>query len=294
MQQYPLISLSGVSCAFTAAVPRRPLQDRIKIQTLLALSQPITPDITVVFQALAPDACPPPLPPPSGGARPLDRSSASQNNRRLVTSNSPSRRSVAAAATAGTNARRGESAEEGGSGVFGDESPIERPRNVERGSIRQQQQRRRGRWRYFNDDGIGSDGGGDGEQRNSEGEKDTDGEYEEEEGVDDACRDSQAQEEEATEGVSYGLRPGRRWTSERGEGNRGHADRRRGGRGGSVSRRRRRRTRSRDGGGSRGTRKSREANRLRCTRGYQQHLEGRLELTQVRRWICCPPPPHRI
>ncbi|CBN76153.1 hypothetical protein Esi_0361_0018 [Ectocarpus siliculosus] len=82
-------------------------QDRIKIQTLLALSQPITPDITVVFQALAPDACPPPLPPPSRGSRPLDRSSVPQNNRRAVTSNSPSRRSVAAAATAGTSAGRG-------------------------------------------------------------------------------------------------------------------------------------------------------------------------------------------
>ncbi|CAN0403193.1 unnamed protein product, partial [Ectocarpus fasciculatus] len=255
-------------------------QDRIKIQTLLALSQPITPDITVVFQALAPDACPPPLPPPSRGARPLDRSSVSRNNRRAVASNSPSRRS-AEAATAGTNARRGVSAEEGRRGAFGDESPIERPRSVERGSIRQQRQRRWRRRRLYSNDGIGSEGGGGGEQTNSEGEQDTDGECEEEEGGDDDTGgDSQAQEEGVAEGVSYGLHPGRRWTSERGEGNGGHADGRGRGRGGGAPRRRRRRPRSRDGGGSLGTRKSREANRLRCTRGYQQHLEGRLELTQ--------------
>ncbi|CAB1103293.1 unnamed protein product [Ectocarpus sp. CCAP 1310/34] len=206
-------------------------QDRIKIQTLLALSQPITPDITVVFQALAPDACPPPLPPPSRGARPLDRSYVPQNNRRAVASNSPSRRSVAAAAaTAGRNAGRGE----------------QRPR----------------RRRYLND-GIGSDGCSGGEQINMEGE-----------------RNAGRGEEEATGGVSYGLYPGRRWTSERVGGNGGHADRRRGGREGGVpGSRRRRRPRSGDGGGSLGTRKSREANRL-CTRGYQQHLERRLELNE--------------
>ncbi|CAN0403296.1 unnamed protein product, partial [Ectocarpus sp. 12 AP-2014] len=256
-------------------------QDRIKIQTLLALSQPITPDITVVFQALAPDACPPPLPSPSRGVRPLDRSSVSQNNRRAVASNSSSRRSVAAAAaTAGTNAGRGVSGEEDRRGVFGDESPVERPRHVERRSIRQQEQRPRRR-RYLND-GFGSDGGSGGEQRNPEGERDNDEEFEEEEGSDDAGSDSHTQEEEATGGVSYGLHPGRRWTSERGERNGGHADRKRGGRGGGDPgrRRRRRRPRSGDGGGSLGTRKSREANRLRCTRGYQQHLERRLELTQ--------------
>ncbi|CAN0529928.1 unnamed protein product, partial [Ectocarpus sp. 12 AP-2014] len=256
-------------------------QDRIKIQTLLALSQPITPDITVVFQALAPDACPPPLPPPSRGARPLDRSSVPQNNRRAVASNSPSRKSVAAAAaaTAGTNAGRGVSGEEDRRGVFGDESPVERPRHVERRSIRQQEQRPRRR-RYLND-GIGSDSGSGGGQRNPEGERDTQEECEEEEGGDDAGSDSHTHQEEATGGVSYGLHPGRRWTLERGEGNGGHADRRRGGRGGGApGRRRRRRPRSGDGRGSLGTRKSREANRLRCTRGYQQHLERRLELTQ--------------
>ncbi|CAN0390213.1 unnamed protein product, partial [Ectocarpus sp. 8 AP-2014] len=194
-------------------------------------------------------------------------------------SNSPSRRSVAAAATAGTNAGRGVSGEEDRRrGVFGDESLVERPRHVGRRSIRQQEQRPQRR-RYSND-GIGSDGGSGGEQIYSEGERDTDGEYEEEEGGDDAGSDSHTQEEEATGGVSYGLHPGRRWTSERGEGNGGHADRRGGGRGGGVPGRRRRRPRSGDGGGSLGTRKSREANRLRCTRGYQQHLERRLELTQ--------------
>ncbi|CAM9291064.1 unnamed protein product, partial [Ectocarpus sp. 4 AP-2014] len=255
-------------------------QDRIKIQTLLALSQPITPDITVVFQALAPDACPTPLPPPSRGTRPLDRSSVPQTNRRAVTSNFPSRRSVAAAAaTAGTNAGRGVSEEEDRRGVSGDESPVERPRHVERRSFRQQEQRPRRR-RYLND-GIGSDGGSGGEQRNPEGERDTDEECEEEEGGDDAGSDSHTQEEEATGGVSYGLHPGRRWTSERAGGVGGHADRGRGGGGAGVpGRRRRRRPRSGDGGGSLGTRKSREANRLRCTRGYQQHLERRLELTQ--------------
>ncbi|CAM9153994.1 unnamed protein product, partial [Ectocarpus sp. 13 AM-2016] len=255
-------------------------QDRIKIQTLLALSQPITPDITVVFQALAPDACPSSLPPPSRAARPLDRSFVSQNNARAVASNSPSRRSVAAAAaaTAGTNAGRGVSGEEDRRGVFGDESPVERPRHVERRRIRQQEQRPRRR-RYLND-GIGSDGGSGGEQRNPEGERDNDEECEEEEGGDDAGSDSHTHQEETTGGVSYGLRPGRRWTSERGEGNGGHADRRRGGRGGGAPGRRRRRPRSGDGGPSLGTRKSREANKLRCTRGYQQHLERRLELTQ--------------
>ncbi|CAN0464660.1 unnamed protein product, partial [Ectocarpus sp. 8 AP-2014] len=198
-------------------------------------------------------------------------------------SNSPSRRSVAAAATAGTNAGRGVSGEEDRRrGVFGDESLVERPRHVERRSIRQQEQRpRRGRSRRrrYSNDGIGSDGGSGGEQINSEGERDTDGEYEEEEGGDDAGSDSHTQEEEATGGGGYGLHPRRRWTSERGEGNGGHADRRRGGRGGRVPGRRRR-PRSGDGGGSLGTRKSREANRLKCTRGYQQHLERRLELTQ--------------
>eukprot|EP00904_Undaria_pinnatifida_P013976 jgi/Undpi1/9709/HiC_scaffold_27.g12165.m1 len=45
-------------------------QDRIKIQTLLALSQPITPDITVVFRSLAPNAPAPPRPPPTIRRRP--------------------------------------------------------------------------------------------------------------------------------------------------------------------------------------------------------------------------------
>ena len=75
------------------------------------------------------------------------------------------------------------------------------------------------------------------------------------------------------------LGPGGSRHGERTRGFRGDADARRGGRGG----RRPREGRTVEGRESGvGGRKDGGASRVRCTRGYQEHLERRLELTQVR------------
>ena len=311
----------------------------------------------MVFQALAPNACPPsPLPPPPppasrGGARPSSRSSLSRNKKGGGCSSSPPHPGAAAAGGAvGLSRRQPGASAEGGAwgsaetatgwrGALDDhgaalgghraaaaEEEEEEAENSTRGGggedpgnsggTGQRPSRGHGRGNVYGGSvgGVGGGGGADHEQLSS-GEDDSDGG---DDGDDNDDRDHrQPQQEEAEPdpdpeagGVSFGLRPpGRRWRSEtanRERGGEGDGEERKSGAPTSCRRnrgtagsggreatgralpRRRRRRRSREaggggGGGRVGARRDREATRLRCTRGYQEHLERRLELTQV----CC-------
>eukprot|EP00752_Nemacystus_decipiens_P003446 g3182.t1 len=305
-------------------------QDRVKIQTLLALSQPVTPDITVVFQALAPNACPPPPPLPAtrvdSGARPGSKSSLSRNEVRERSSSLPPHAAAAggtvAIGTSGTH-QPVANPEDGGGGVVGAETAgdgrgtgARRTEEAEESSTRgggggedgrvsgrsssigNEQRPSRDR-RRRDADSLGGLGGGAEHDQLFSGEDDTDG--------DDGggySSDSLSRRREVAEpaGVSFGLHPGRRWTSEA-TSDRGEEGEEKNGSGAPASssryriatarggreaigrvppRRRRRRSREAGGGGGDrgGRRRDKDANRLRCTRGYQENLERRLELTQ--------------
>ncbi|CAM9211503.1 unnamed protein product [Scytosiphon promiscuus] len=235
------------------AIREEQQQDRVKIQTLLALSQPITPDITVVFQALAPDKW-------STPQRQAVAVSAEQRRRRR------SRR--------GDGGGRGTD-EEGGTAVRGGRRAHRRPNRVRVavGGANDDSDNK--------DDYAGTTGGGTGHY--SSGEEDTKGEDSDKEDDDGSSDGHPPREGSSARGSSYGLRPGRRWDSEVARGHAGRAGVHQ--RDAVTRRRRRRRSRGAEGrrggaGGRPATKREKEASRLRCTRGYQEHLERRLELTQ--------------
>lgn len=185
------------------------------------------------------------------------------------------------------DAYRGGGGVEGGRGTAGEEG-ARRTAGDGGGGMGQYRGPDRSRRADGGNDDIG-DNGGDGDGRQHWGEEDTKGEDSDDqsdEEKDDGGSSVHPPREGSSRGVSYGLHPGRRWTS---EASGGHADGVGAREPGGVTRRRRRwRSRGAEGrhggaGGRPGTKKEKEANRLRCTRGYQQHLERRLELTQVGR-----------
>lgn len=289
-------------------------QDRIKIQTLLALSQPITPDITVVFRSLAPNA---PAPPPAPLPPPIRRRPSKAPTRlRGSTCLSPlprlSLQNDVAAGRAGPDATTpwpltggADSGSEQG-GAVGDENGLDGGC----GSIGRQNYRGGG----GGDGGKGSGSGSGGVTHSGEtddaarSDMNRHGDYADEgtggrvqeraaAGAVGGRRTSSGSERDdlQREDSSLGAdargqppivpavaRPGQGGSQqgERTQRFRGDADARRGGRGG----RRPREDRTVEGreSGIRG-RKDGGASRVRCTRGYQEHLERRLELTQV----CC-------